>query len=165
MEDLARLRIPSPGVRDWFRKALASAFAHVEQHQRGQAATLAKRRAEIQNMQDRLLNVVLAGTVGEGVFQARSAWLRGEGTRVEEAIEELGEIGPDRGEAALAVFDWSQNAAEVWRSSNSAVRREILDCLCLNRTLSDVSLCTVKRKPFDILAEGPVCSLSRGDWI
>jgi hypothetical protein len=68
-------------------------------------------------------------------------------------------------DAALAIFDWSQNAAEIWRGSNNDRRREILDSVCLNRTLSDVSLVTKKRKPFDVLVERPLLKESRGDWI
>ena len=44
-----------------------------------------------------------------------------------------------------------------------AVRREIVECVCSNRTLSDVSLCVTKRKPFDVLAERPVSDDGRGD--
>lgn len=70
-----------------------------------------------------------------------------------------------RGKTALAIFEWSQNAAAIWRGSNNALKRDILDSVCLNRTLSDVSLVTTKRKPFDILAERPRFKESRGDRI
>jgi hypothetical protein len=50
---------------------------------------------------------------------------------------------------ALKLFDWTQRAAEIWLGSNHAARRQILDAVCLNRTLSDVSLIATKRKPFD----------------
>ena len=54
----------------------------------------------------------------------------------------------------MDLFDWSQKAADVWRGSNNALKREILDSVCLNRALSDVTLVTIKRKPFDVFAEG-----------
>lgn len=63
------------------------------------------------------------------------------------------------------MFEFSQKAANLWRGSNNGVRREILDAVCLNRLLSDVTLVTTKRKPFDILAERPVLENTRGDWI
>ena len=63
----------------------------------------------------------------------------------------------------LGAFDLSQRLVEVWRGSNSDVQRQLLDCVSLNRTLSDVSLCLVKRKPFDIFAERPILKNSRGD--
>lgn len=72
-------------------------------------------------------------------------------------------MDPARTETALAIFDWTQNAAEIWRGSNSSVRREILDVVCLNRTLSDVNLDATKRKPFDVFAKGLEIDNSRGD--
>jgi hypothetical protein len=116
-------------------------------------------------MQDRLLNAYLAGTVEEGVFKAKSTELKAETAKVDETLAQLGDVAAARGETALALFDWTQRAADAWRGSNTAVRREILDCVCLNRTLGDVSLCLAKRKPFDILAEGPKIKNSRGERI
>jgi len=65
----------------------------------------------------------------------------------------LGEVDPDRGETALALFDWTQQDAEMWRGSNNTIRREILELVCLNLTLGDVSRELVKKKPFDVFAE------------
>lgn len=115
-------------------------------------------------MHDRLLNAYLVGTVEEVVFKAKSNKLKTQAAQADQALVRLGDVAPSRGERALDLFDWSQRAADVWRGSNNALRREILDCLCLNRTLSDVSLCLAKRKPFDVLAEGPKIKNSRGDW-
>ena len=47
---------------------------------------------------------------------------------------------PARGDAALAPLDFRQQAADPWRGSDDAPRREMLDCVHLNRTLSDVTL-------------------------
>lgn len=43
----------------------------------------------------------------------------------------------------------------------NAVRRQILDSVCLNRTVGDLTLCLEKRKPFDIFAERPLLKNSR----
>ena len=72
---------------------------------------------------------------------------------------------PSRGETAMRVFEWSQRAADVWRGSNNGTKRQILNAVSLNRTLSDVSLVTEKRNPFDLLAERPFLKNTRGDWI
>jgi hypothetical protein len=70
----------------------------------------------------------------------------------------------DAADSKQALFDFSQNLVELWRGSNTDVRREILDCVSLNRTVSDVSLCITKRKPFDFLAERPFVANGRGEW-
>ncbi len=165
VDDLARLRLPSQEVAEWFRAALSAAFVDTDEYERRQAAAMKKRRSELAGMQDRLLNAYLAGTVDEVVYRAKADDLRSEMKAVEESLERLGQHDPGRTTTALAVFDFSQRAVEIWRGSNNAVRREILDAVCLNRLLSDVTLVTTKRKPFDILAERPVLKKSRGDWI
>ena len=65
----------------------------------------------------------------------------------------------------LALFGWTQKAAEMWQGLNNRVRREILDLVGLNRTLGEVSLKLVKRKPFDAFAERLNLKNSRGDRI
>lgn len=108
----------------------------------------------------------LAGSPDDDpVYKAKSHELKAEAARAEEALAQLGDVDPARAETALTLFDWTQNAVEIWRSSNNRVRREILDSICLNRTLTDVNLNATKRKPFDVLAEGLNCQNSRDDKI
>jgi hypothetical protein len=68
-------------------------------------------------------------------------------------------------ERALALFDFSQNLVDLWQRSNWDEKREILDCVSLNRTVSDVSLYVAKRRPFDFIAERACLKNGRGDWI
>jgi len=74
-------------------------------------------------------------------------------------------LAPTRRKLAPHGFDWSQNVADLWLGSNITQKREILDLVCLNRALSDVTLVTTKRKPFDGLAERLKNENSRGDKI
>lgn len=165
IDDLQRLKLPSQRIAELFRDALESAFADIDTHQRRQTAALSKRQSELKTMQDRLLSAYLEGTVEEKAFREKSAQLVSEEEAVREREQQLGDFDPARGKAALAVFDFSQNAAEIWRGSNIAARREILESVCLNRTLTDATLVTTKRKPFDALAKRPILKKSRGDWI
>ena len=83
---------------------------------------------------------------------------------MEEAIGQLNaEESPVDLDLGLKIFDFSQNVVELWLGSNISARREILDLLCLNRRLSDVSLELVKRKPFDEIAKRPQIDFSRRD--
>jgi site-specific DNA recombinase len=165
VDDLASLRLPTPEIALWFRSALQAAVLDVTANQRRQAASLAKRKAELAGMQDRLLNAYLSGTVEEVVFSAKSNELKAEAAKTDESLALFAHSGTTRGETALTLFDWSQRAADRWYGSNNALRREILDSVCLNRVLSDVSLVTTKRKPFDVFAERPQMENSRGDRI
>lgn len=164
-DDLARLRMPSAEIADWFRDALAAAFDDSDSHHARQVSSLRKRRSELANMQDRLLNAYLAGSVPDETYRAKQEDLATEVQGVEASLDGAGEVDPQRGQAAVAIFDWSQNAAEIWRGSNNDDRRAILDALCLNRDVGPTSLALTKRKPFDVLAEGLFLGKSRGDRI
>jgi site-specific DNA recombinase len=159
------MRLATPELAAWFRNELRAAVTDLTAYRRQQSKTLAKRKTELATMQDRLLNAYLAGTVEEVVYKAKTAELKAEAAKADETLAQLGDVDPSRAETALALFDWTQNAAEIWRGSNNRVRREILDSVCLNRTLTDLNLDATKRKPFDVFAEGLEIKNSRGDRI
>ena len=137
-------------------------FADREQLERNHRQSLTKRRTELANMQERLLNTFLAGTIDESKFSVKSADFKAQQADVEQQLCALPQQDLDQAENVLKAFDLSQNLVETWRGSNSAARRELLDCVSLNRSLSDVSLYMVRRKPFDIFAERPFLKNSRG---
>ena len=163
-EELRTLELP-PQAAGWFREALGAAFADVTDQRRRRRQALLKRQTELKAMQDRLLTGYLQGTIDEATFTAKSAEMKAESAQVGESLEQAAHVDAKYGEMALATFDFGQQAARRWRGSNFPTRRRILDCVSSNRTLSDVSLCVTKRKPFDVLAEGLSLIDGRGDWI
>jgi len=163
VEDLAQMQMATPEVASWFRSELCAAVSDLTAYRRRQSTSLAKRKAELATMQDRLLNAYLAGTVDEDVYKAKSNELKAETANVDATLGQLGDVDPARGELAVTLFDWTQKAAEIWRGSNNTVRRQILDSVCLNRIAGDLSLCLEKRKPFDVFAERLVLKNSRED--
>lgn len=165
ISELSRLQIADAELRDWFREALTAAFSDLTIHEAQQRKQLKKRQSELQTMQDRLLHAYLTGTVDEEVYRTKTTDFQREGATLEERIGKVGDTPADAGEMAVKLFDWTQNADEFWSRSKIPIRREILSAVSLNRTLSDVSLIIEKRKPFDILAEGPFLKQSRGDMI
>ncbi|MHB8973292.1 MAG: recombinase zinc ribbon domain-containing protein [Pirellulaceae bacterium] len=163
VKDLHTLQFADQETANWFRQTLATAFTDVEAARKRQLHVLAKRISELATMQDRLLNAYLASTVDETTYSAKSAELKSETLKAEEEIETLNGAEPLDGDLGLRLFDWSQNVAELWLGSNNSQKREVLDLLCLNRAMSDVSLLLAKRKPFDFLSERLKCQSSRGD--
>lgn len=71
----------------------------------------------------------------------------------------------ENADIAVKAFELSQNLRAKWLTADFAVKRRILEIVCLNLRLDDVSLIPTIRKPFDVLAEGLVSRESRGDWI
>ena len=65
----------------------------------------------------------------------------------------------------MAAFDFSQKAADLWHGSNFGVKRDILNCLCSNRTLTHETLTLTRRKPFDVLVEGRFLRDGGERWI
>ena len=113
----------------------------------GQATSLVNARASWRRCgQDRLLNAYLVGTIEEVVYKAKSNELKAEAAK-RTSVGPVGRRGPGS------------------RGSNNAIRREILDSVCLNRTLGDVNRDATKRKPFDVFAEGLEIKNSRGEPI
>lgn len=104
--------------------------------------------------------------VDEPTYLAKSNELKGQREDVEEALGQLNaEENPVDVDLGMKLFDFSQNLVELWLGSNISARREILDLICLNRRVSDVSLELVKRKPFDEIAKRLNLDNSRGDRI
>jgi hypothetical protein len=81
---------------------------------------LAKRQRELKGMQDRLLNAYLAESIEEATYQAEVRELRHEEAKIGESVTHLGDHDPVAAQAALAVFDRSQNVAEIWDGSKIA---------------------------------------------
>ena len=162
LDDLAGLRMPSEEIAEWFRVSVKAAFADVDELQRHRRQSLAKRKTDLANMKDRLLNGFLSGAIEEPVFRTKSQDLNRESAEVEEALEQAKTYDSEAPVRALALFDFSQNLVDLWRGSNSEEKRDILECVSLNRTVDSVSLCVVKRKPFDFLAERPFLRNGRG---
>ena len=163
--ELGKLRIESDGMREIVRDTMSKAFTDIGEQKRRRAASLTKRQTELKSMQDRLLTAFLNGTIDESAFSTKSTGLKTELVEVEENLLQADRFDPSRTQSALAVFDWCQNASQNWLSSNKSVRREILDTVCLNRQLSDVSLCLEMRRPFRELAERPNSGNGQGNRI
>ncbi len=154
--ELAAVRMPTEEADEWLRRAIEEAFSDLDSTRRKRLARLAKRKGDLEGMQERLLNAYLAGAVDDETFHRKTADLKAERDMVEKGLESRGDTVRARGDMALRIYDWCHRLPEVWRGSNTAARRAILETVCLNRTLDDVSLCLEKRKPFDWLAEGPI---------
>ena len=156
LQDLERMRLDAEAAT-WFRDALGEGFRDEETMRRDRRGRWAKRQSEVKGMLERLLDGYLGGVIEEAVFREKSVALKAEEAELAERL--AGGTGngsvAGAGEWAVAVLDFTQKATEMWHGSTFGVKRDILDCLWSNRTLSDVSLTLTRRKPFDILVEGP----------
>jgi hypothetical protein len=153
VKDLHSLRFRNQELAAWFRKAIQEAFTDLAGAKKRQITNLTKRRSELVAMQDRLLNAYLTGTVDQESYGNKANEIKSDLKGIEEAIEKANGQETVDSELGVKIFDLSQNLGDLWLGSNTTQKREILNLVCLNRTLSDVSLVLQKTKPFDLLAE------------
>jgi len=152
---LERIHIPEPRIREWLRNTIEAKFADLTTAEAERRTRVTKRRAELVAMQDRLLDAFLRGAVDETAFNAKSADLKAQVEEAERQLDGAGMVTEENGRLALSVYDFSQNLVDIWRGSDFASKRTILECISSNRELTDASLVLTKRSPFDWLAERP----------
>ena len=102
----------------------------------------------------------------------RRRYVRGEehratrpGRRLKLQAEVLDRGHDENADIAIKAFELSQSLMSKWLTADYAAKRQILEIVCLNWRLDDVTLCPTMRKPFDVLAEGLLSKESRGDRI
>lgn len=165
LRDLEAMKFRSPETAEWFRTALSRALSDEASERRRLTVAAEKRKAELAAQEKRLLSLYLCGDIDEGTYRNKSTELRGHAEEAKQPLQQCGDIEPARGDLALAAFDFTQHAAEVWKGSKIQIKRRILEALSLNRTLSDTTLCLQKRKPFSFLTERLSIQPNRGGEI
>ena len=157
--------MPTPELGDWFGQALEESFAELRNNGISQKRILSRKRTELAQQNDRLLQLYLQGHLDAVTFQDKSTMLQGQMQEVEQALAACSDIDPACGAMAKRVYDFTQDASRVWLSSNKETKQRLLRAFSLNRTVTDVTLCLEKRKPFSFLTERLPVRTSRGDWI
>ena len=163
--ELDAMKMPTPELSEWFGQALDEGFEHLRRDGQQQKRILARKKAEYEKQNERLLSLYLQGHVDAVAFQDKSTMLQGQIQEVDKALAACSDIDPDCGDMVRKVYDFTQNAVEVWHGSNKNSKQRILRAFSLNRTLSDTTLVLKKRKPFSFLTERLPVQTSRGDWI
>jgi hypothetical protein len=165
LTDLRSLRIEDEEDRKWCRDKLVASMGDGVRLREERLKALRRRLVDLEAMQQRLLDAYLAGGVDKNTFTAKSTQFKDEIEKAQADVQ-TSKAQPLTGfETVLEVFDLAQVAAERWEVLDKAGRRDILETILLKRTLSDTSLVTTKRKPFDVFAEGLLLKESRGDRI
>jgi site-specific DNA recombinase len=66
---------------------------------------------------------------------------------------------------AMKLFELSQTLNEKWVTADYRTKRRLLQIVCLNFSLDDVTLVPTIKKPFDVLVKGLHSEKNRGDTI
>lgn len=160
-----RMKIEDESVADWFRAVLRSQSKDAQAESLAQHLELTRQHSLSLQQQSRLLDLRLADQIDEDTFASKQTELRDRIASLKVQIDSVTRSRDELTELALKVFELSQTLTEKWLTADYAAKRRILEIVCLNCTLDGVTLCPTIRKPFDVLAEGHVVPLSRGDRI
>jgi site-specific DNA recombinase len=150
----ARLRIPDEKVRAWFGQVLQARIQEAQKASAGQAAELQRQLASLRSQQDRLLNMRLLDEIDEQTFATKAADFRDRIAQLNSQTHDNDESRGQQSQEAVKAFELSQVLEEKWLEADFKKKRQLLETVCLNFTLRDVTLEITMRKPFDVLIEG-----------
>lgn len=160
-----KLRIEDAEVRDWVLRVLRARTREEQDYTREQRVELRRQLSLLEGQTDRLLNLRLLDEIDADTYAAKSTELRDRVAALTLQIEALNRGHDEDADIAIKAFELSQALIEKWLTADYCAKRRILEIVCLNWRLEDVTLCATMRKPFDVLAEGLLSKESRGDWI
>ena len=106
---------------------------------------------------------VLPDRIGADTFAAKSTELRDRAARLKLQTEVLDHGHDENADVAIKALELFQSLMSKWLTADYAAQRQILEIVCLNWRLDDVTLIPEMRKSFDVLPEGLLSNESRGD--
>ena len=159
------IRIDEDDVREWFREVLRSQTRDSQQESLAQREELKRQETLIIAQQDRLLNLRIEDEIEQEAFARKHTELRDRLGNIKLQLDVIDRSHDETAEVAAKVFELSQTLRQQWVVADYVAKRRILEIVFLNCRLDDVTLVPTIRKPFDVLAEGPLLKNSRGDKI
>lgn len=160
-----RMRVQDDAVRDWFRLVLASQTRDAQADSKAQRAELKRQETLTIQQQERLLEMRISEEVDQATYAKKSTQLRDRLASLKLQLDCVDRSRDELADLASKVFELSQGLKKKWVTADYDEKRRLLQIVCLNCTLNDVTLCPTIRKPFDMLAEGLLVSSSRDDKI
>jgi len=160
-----KMKMQDELTRDLIAHALRERVKGHQQAERKRLRELLKQQELIQDQRDELVNLRLLGEIEQSTFSRKQTEFRDQEAEIVLRLEGMGRQQSDHADLAVKSFELSQRLSDQWLTSDVHEKRLILDLLCLNCRLDDVSLVPTMRKPFDLLVEGHFVQPTRGDWI
>ena len=165
LEIFDSLRVEDDDFRDLIREELRQATNWDLAGESKKDRDLKERHTEVVRLQHQLLNLRLLEEIDSDTYAAKAQELRDEEAQLRLEMDCCSRGRNEIIDIAVKAFELSQSLREKWLTANYDAKRRLLEILCLNWTLDDVSLVPTMRKPFDLLVKGLVSKDSRGDWI
>jgi site-specific DNA recombinase len=160
-----QLRIDDDVYRHWVQTALRQYTESERKTSRDRLSQIKRQHTQVVEEQDRLLTLRLHDEITAETFAAKSTELRDRAASLRLQIESADRGRDELAEVVAKAFELSQSLRAKWVGANPAAKRTILEIVCLNLKLDDVTLVPTIRKPLDVFAKGSEMKQSRGDRI
>jgi hypothetical protein len=157
------LRVEDDEFRQTFGTELRKASNGDQDAAVAQAEERQQELAKVRDQQKRLLNLRMMEEIEADTFAAKSQELRDREAELKMLIDFADRDRHQIIDLAVKAFELSQSLRERWVTADFLAKRKMLEIVCLNWKLVDVTLVPTTRKPFDLLIEGPPKKESRGD--
>jgi site-specific DNA recombinase len=112
---------------------------------------------------DRLVDLRLLDEFDAETYRSKNTELTSERTRLTDQINASDRQQSEDAAIILKTFELSQTLENKWATADIPEKRQILEIVGLNYTLSGVTLDTIIRKPFDVLVKGLLMKNGRGE--
>ena len=165
LEAFKTMRIDDDEFRDKFREAFRQTTNSDQRASAQRAKELQQELIEVREHQDRLLNLRMFEEITAETFASKNRELRDRTAELQLEIEVCDRGRNETIDIAIKAFELSQSLRERWVTADFSAKRRILEILCLNFSLDDVTLVPEWRKPFDLMAKGLDPKDSRDDRI
>ena len=151
-----RLRVQDDDVRHWMAEVIRANSGAAVKAAKEQRAAVDLQLAKVRGQKDGLLNLRIAGEVDAETYNRKIIELIDREQRLILQIDAAGREQTDNALTTIRVFELSQQLKTQWVNAEYDAKRRILEIICLNWTLNDVTLFPTMRQPFDVLAEGVI---------
>ncbi|HPS52070.1 MAG TPA: recombinase family protein, partial [Phycisphaerae bacterium] len=153
IEFFRQMKVSDPKIHAWMVKIIQLKAETFQRDDEKRLDDLQRQMAVANRQRSKLLNMRIAEEIDRDTFAAKDAELRDQMQHLSVLIDAHSREKSEYADIAIKAFELSQQLENKWLTGDVAAKREILNILCLNYTLNDVSLDMEIRKPFDVLAK------------
>ncbi len=149
---LDRLTFPSAAL-DWLTRDLRDSHDDEKRFRDEAIARLEGEWTLLQNRLDAMYVDKLDGRIQTAFFERKAAEWRGEQERIELAIQQHRNADRSYVDEGVQLLELASRAGELFRSQESAEKRELLRYVLLNSTWKGAQLTPTFRQPFNLILD------------
>ncbi|RKX31502.1 MAG: recombinase family protein [Candidatus Zixiibacteriota bacterium] len=160
-EAVKQVRV-NPTVIDDIKKALLESQKDRIKYHEDSITSLRRNYDHTSKMLDRTYEDKLSGAISTEMWKRKSTEWENKLIDIQNEISAHQNANTDFYQVGLEILELANSAYDKYLQKNRQEQRKLLDILLSNCTFYHGTICPTYRKPFDILAKGPVFKSKRG---